>query len=38
MQFVIKEVILRQSSAEGTTTDIVITNKKGLGGFEGFGQ
>jgi hypothetical protein len=29
--FVIKEVIHRQSSAEGTTTDILITNENGLG-------
>jgi prophage tail gpP-like protein len=31
MGFVIKEVIHRQSSAEGTTTDILITNANGLG-------
>jgi hypothetical protein len=30
--FIIKEVIHRQSSAEGTTTDILITNENGLGG------
>jgi hypothetical protein len=29
--FIIKEVIHRQSSAEGTTTDILITNENGLG-------
>jgi prophage tail gpP-like protein len=29
--FIIKEVIHRQSSAEGTTTDILITNPNGLG-------
>ena len=28
---IIKEVIHRQSSAEGTTTDILITNENGLG-------
>jgi prophage tail gpP-like protein len=38
MQFIIKEVVHRQSSAEGTTTDILITNKAGLGGHEGYGQ
>jgi hypothetical protein len=32
MSFVIKEVIHRQSSADGTTTDIMITNARGLGG------
>jgi prophage tail gpP-like protein len=31
MSFIIKEVIHRQSSAEGTTTDILITNENGLG-------
>jgi len=31
MSFVIKEVIHRQSSTEGTTTDILITNLAGLG-------
>ena len=30
MGFIIKEVIHRQSSAEGTTTDILITNENGL--------
>jgi hypothetical protein len=30
--FIIKEVIHRQSSQEGTTTDILITNENGLGG------
>jgi hypothetical protein len=29
--FIIKEVIHRQSSTEGTTTDILITNENGLG-------
>jgi hypothetical protein len=29
--FIIKEVIHRQSTAEGTTTDILITNENGLG-------
>ena len=29
--FIVKEVIHRQSSAEGTTTDILITNENGLG-------
>jgi prophage tail gpP-like protein len=29
---VIKEVIHRQSSAEGTTTDILVTNPRGIGG------
>jgi hypothetical protein len=29
--FIIKEVIHPQSSAEGTTTDILITNENGLG-------
>jgi hypothetical protein len=37
MQFVIKEVVHRQD-VEGTTTDIMITNTKGLGEFESFGQ
>jgi len=32
MGFVIKEVIHRQSSAEGTTTDILLTNPRGIGG------
>jgi prophage tail gpP-like protein len=30
--FIIKEVIHRQSSGDGTTTDILITNENGLGG------
>jgi prophage tail gpP-like protein len=30
-EFIIKEVIHRQSSTEGTTTDILITNENGLG-------
>jgi hypothetical protein len=29
--------VLRQSSAEGTTTDVMITNDLGLGGLEAFG-
>jgi hypothetical protein len=33
----IKEVVHRQD-VEGTTTDIMITNTKGLGGNEAFGQ
>lgn len=37
MTFVIREIVHRQSSAEGTTTDISITNKIGLGGLETFG-
>jgi prophage tail gpP-like protein len=37
MQFVIKEIIHRQSSAEGTTTDIMLTNKNGLGGNAAYG-
>jgi hypothetical protein len=28
----IKEVIHRQSTADGTTTDIMVTNPRGLGG------
>jgi prophage tail gpP-like protein len=36
-QFLIKEVALRQSSAEGTTTDIMITNSLGLGGNQAYG-
>jgi prophage tail gpP-like protein len=36
-QFIIREIVHRQSSAEGTTTDVMITNPKGLGGFEAFG-
>jgi hypothetical protein len=36
--FVIKEIVHRQSSSEGTTTDIVITNPLGLGGLEAYGQ
>jgi hypothetical protein len=37
MQFLIREVVLRQSSAEGMTTDVMITNDLGLGGLEAFG-
>jgi hypothetical protein len=36
-QFLIKEVVMRQSGAEGSTTDIMITNALGLGGNEAFG-
>jgi hypothetical protein len=32
MSVIIKEVIHRQSTADGTTTDIMITNPRGLGG------
>jgi hypothetical protein len=38
MPFLIKEVVHRQSSAEGTTTDIMITNPLGMGAAEGYGQ
>src|ERR1035437_3721121 len=38
MEFGIKEVIHRQSSAEGTTTDIMLTNPLGMGAAEGNGQ
>ena len=38
MEFGIKEVIMRQSSAEGTTTDIMLTNKLGMGAAEGYGK
>jgi hypothetical protein len=38
MEFGIKEVIHRQSSAEGTTTDIMLTNKLGMGAAEGYGK
>jgi prophage tail gpP-like protein len=36
-QFLIKEVVMRQSSAEGSTTDIMITNSLGLGGNQAYG-
>jgi prophage tail gpP-like protein len=38
MKFGIKEVIHRQSSAEGTTTDIMLTNPLGMGAAEGYGK
>ena len=38
MKFSIKEVIHRQSSAEGTTTDIMLNNPLGMGAAEGYGQ
>jgi prophage tail gpP-like protein len=38
MKFSIKEVIHRQSSAEGTTTDIMLTNPLGMGAAESYGQ
>jgi prophage tail gpP-like protein len=38
MEFIIKEVIHRQSSAEGTTTDVMLTNPLGLGGNESYGS
>jgi hypothetical protein len=38
MTFIIREVVHRQSSAEGTTTDVMITNPLGLGGLEAYGQ
>ena len=38
MQFIIKEVVHRQSSAEGTTSDITLTNSQGLGGYESYGN
>jgi prophage tail gpP-like protein len=38
MGFAVKEVIHRQSSTEGTTTDIMLTNKLGMGAAEGYGQ
>jgi prophage tail gpP-like protein len=38
MNFAIKEIVHRQSTAEGTTTDVMITNKLGLGGLEAYGQ
>jgi prophage tail gpP-like protein len=37
MDFIIKEVIHRQSTAEGTTTDIMLTNPLGMGAAEGYG-
>jgi prophage tail gpP-like protein len=37
-QFIIKEIVHRQSVAEGTTTDVMITNSLGLGGNEAYGQ
>jgi prophage tail gpP-like protein len=37
LQLVIKEVVHRQSGAEGSTTDIMLTNENGLGGNEKFG-
>jgi prophage tail gpP-like protein len=38
MNFAIKEVVHRQSTGEGTTTDVMITNSKGLGALEAYGQ
>jgi prophage tail gpP-like protein len=38
MNFIIKEVVHRQSTGEGTTTDVMITNELGLGGLEAYGQ
>ena len=38
MPFLIKEVVHRQSSAEGTTTDIMLTNPLGMGAAEGYGK